>query len=187
MVDLRARRHGAGAMRGVNLVVMAYADRVDVGPDGAVVAHHLDVRVHPADRRAPGETDLALVPHAHDGDARGHENVARYTGVQLRAIERAAGGNVADLVDERGHVVGATYGVKADLLIADGGVVVNTKTLAASDLSVDVDAAGRDIRAQIAISIAAAEVAIERAKKLADQRNSRFTAYTKQEALSSEG
>ncbi|MHC9044192.1 hypothetical protein ACYX8G_06410 [Microbacterium saperdae] len=183
MVDLRARRHGAGATTGVNLVVMAYADRIEVDSDGAITAHHLDVRVHPADRRAPGETDLALVPHTHGAQRVGYESSARYTADQFGAIESAAGNNVVVLLDERGRPIGAAYGVKADLLIADGDMVVNTKALAATALSVDVDAAGNDIRVQIRKSVATAEAA----KKLADQRNPRFTAYTKQEALSSEG
>ena len=187
MVDLRARRHGVGATRGVNLVVLAYTDRIETDADGAVLAHHLDVRVHPADRRAPGEIDLALVPRTHGDAPTGYENSARYTADQFRAIEDAARDNVALLRDEQGRPLGTAYGVRADLLIADGDMVVNTKTLAATALSVAVDAAGDDIRAQIANAVAAAEAANETAKKLADQINSRFTAYTKEEALSSEG
>lgn len=187
MVDLRARRHGAGATRGVNLVVLAYTDRVEADADGAIMAHHLDVRVHPADRRAPGEIDLALVPHMHGDALIGYENSARYTPDQFRAIEGAARDNVALLRDAHGRPIGTAYGVRADLLIADGDMVVNTKTLAATALSVADDAAGNDIRVQIGNAVAAAELAIETAKKLADQINSRFTAYTKEEALSSEG
>lgn len=187
MVDLRARRHGAGATKGVNLVVIAYDDRVEAGADGVVLAHHLDVRVHPADRRAPGETDLALVPLTRAVAPIGYQNTARYSADQLMAIGTAARDNVVGLLDARGRRVGEAFGVKADLLISDGDVVVNIKTLEATELSVHVDAAGNDIRAQIALSTTAAADAIEMMKKLADQKNSRFTAYTKQEGLSSEG
>jgi hypothetical protein len=148
VVDLRSRIHGAGATRGVNIVVMAYDDRV-VTDDG-LVTHFLDARVHPGDRRAPGETDLALVPEASDGRP---VHCAPYSDDQIAAIERAAGDNVSDLIDVAGIVVGRAYGIRADLLIEAGAVVVNTKTLRKSDLSVRRDAHGRDIRDQIESSV----------------------------------
>jgi hypothetical protein len=187
MVDLRFRTHGHGATTGVNLVVLAYDDRVDIDGDGAVTHHHLDVRVHPGDRRAPGETDLALVPLKHDDAAHGHRRTARYTAAQFASIVGAAGANTAALADANGQRAGAAYGVKADLLIADGDVVVNTRTLAPTDLSVGPDARGRDIRSQVAVSTAASSDALERAERLANQRNRIFTADTKEEALVSEG
>lgn len=187
MVDLRFRTHGPGATTGVNLVVLAYDDRVDIDRDSTVAHHHLDVRVHPSDRRAPGETDLALVPLKHDDAARGHHRTATYTAEQLASIIGVAAHNTAALTDAHGEQVGTAYGVKADLLIADGDVVVNIKTLAPTDLSVGSDGHGRDIRSQIAVSTAAASDVLERAKRLANQRNRIFTADTKEEALSSEG
>lgn len=144
MVDLRSRIHGAGATRGVNIVVLAHDDHVEV--HGGVITHLLDARVHPGDRRAPGETDLALVRGATDGRP---ANSAPYSAGQFAAIEHAAGDNVSDLVDSGGVVVGRAYGIRADLLIDDGAVVVNTKTLRRSELSVHPDAHGRSILDQI--------------------------------------
>lgn len=187
MVDLRSRTHGPGATKGVNLVVLAYADRaVSTGPDDDIV-HHLDARVHPGDRRAPGETELALVPSKGDSADRGFENSAGYSAAQLAAIVETAGENTSPLLDARGAVVGRAYGVKADLLINDGDVVVNTKTLEATELSVDADEHGRDIRVQIAGSTAAARRARAFTKTQKNQVKPEFTAYTKEEALSSEG
>lgn len=156
MVDLRSSTHGAGATRAVNLVVLAYDDRVASGDDGQAAVHYLDARVHPGDRRAPGETDLALVRRIGDRAVSGFDNSAGYTARQLASIEAAAGGNVTDLTDPTGEVIGKGYGVRADLLIDDGHVVVNTKTLSATPLSVGPDADGRDIRAQIRESVIAA-------------------------------
>jgi hypothetical protein len=154
MVDLRSRTHGAGATKGVNLVVLAYDDLIaDRAADDAV--HFLDVRVHPGDRRAPGQVDLALVPKRMERSTVGFDHAAGYSAEQLEAIEKAAGDNVTDLRDARGEVIGKVYGVKADLLINSGEVVVNTKTLEATALSVSPDVDGRDIRAQIEFTTAA--------------------------------
>lgn len=125
-------------------MVMAWDERVV--EEGGVAVHHLDARVHPGDRRAPGETDLALVPASAGGR---WEHSAPYTAEQRESIVVAAGDNASDLVDSSGEVVGRVYGVRADLLIDDGAVVVNTKTLSATELSVRPDAHGRDIREQI--------------------------------------
>lgn len=151
VVDLRSRIHGAGATRAVNVAVLTYDDRVATA-DGRVT-HFLDVRVHPGDRRAPGEVDLALVREARCGRP---ANSAPYSTDQLAAIERVAGDNVSDLRDADGAVVGRVYGIRADLLIDGGAVVANTKTLRSSDLSVRPDAHGRDIRDQIEMSVALA-------------------------------
>lgn len=156
MVDLRSSTHGAGATRAVNLVVLAYHDRVESGDDGQVALHYLDARVHPGDRRAPGETDLALVRRTGDRAVSGFDNSAGYSARQLASIEAAAGGNVTDLTDATGEVIGRGYGVRADLLIDGGHVVLNTRTLAPTPLSVRPDADGRDIRSQIRESVVAA-------------------------------
>ncbi|WP_336640254.1 hypothetical protein [Microbacterium sp. USHLN272] len=187
MVDLRSRTHGPGATKGVNLVVLAYDDRLIVGDDADGAVHHLDARVHPGDRRAPGETELALVPSKEEPSDAEFENSARYTAAQLAAIAEAAGENTASLLDARGTVVGRAYGVKADLLINDGDVVVNTKTLEPTELSVSADERGLDIRTQIDMSTAAARSARGIAKTRKNQVKPEFTAYTKEEALSSEG
>lgn len=156
MVDLRSRIHGAGATRAVNVVVLAYDDHVVTVGD--VITHHLDARVHPGDRRAPGETDLALVPAASGGRL---PNSAPYSADQLASIARAAGDNTSDLSDRTGALVGRAYGIRADLLIDDGAVVVNTKTLRPTELSVRADVHGRDIREQIEDSVRRARRARE--------------------------
>ena len=162
MVDLRSKIHGASATQGVNLVVMSYDDRVDAGRES--VTHYLDARVHPGDRRAPGQINLALVSKKEGRSTSGHDNSAEYSAEQLACIAEAAGDNVMPLVDSAGHVVGRVFGVRADLLINNGAVVVNTKTLAPTDLSVAPDEAGRDIRAQIIASTASARRARDAAR-----------------------
>lgn len=164
MVDLRSKTHGPGATQGVNLVVMAYDDRIAADDEGAVIAHFLDARVHPGDRRAPGETNLALVSKKDSASESGYDNSARYSAEQLASIEQAAGDNACELSDARGQVVGRAFGIRADLLINRGEVVVNTKTLTATELSVGVDPDGNDIRAQISASMKAARRAREAAR-----------------------
>ncbi|MGJ0388337.1 hypothetical protein [Microbacterium sp. CGR1] len=169
MVDLRSKIHGAGATQAVNLVVMAYHDRVASDADGVVTTHYLDARVHPGDRRAPGQTSLALVSKKEARSTTGFANSARYTPVQLASIEQAAADNVTDLTDESGRVVGRAFGVRADLLINSGEVVVNTRTLAPTELSVGEDTDGRDIRAQIVESVTAARRARDAARALVSE------------------
>lgn len=145
MVDLRSRIHGAGATTGVNLVVLAYADRVQTAADGRPQAYFLDVRVHPADRRAPGQVTLALVSRKNGMANSGHAHCARYSVEQFAAIADAAAENTVGVRDGATGDVGHAYGVKADLLIDRGDVVLNTKTLSSSELTVAVDDEGRDI------------------------------------------
>ena len=169
MVDLRSKIHGAGATQAVNLVVLAFHDRFASDAEGAVTAHYLDARVHPGDRRAPGQTSLALVSKKGTRSTTGFANSARYTPLQLASIEQAAADNVTDLTDASGKVIGRAFGVRADLLINSGDVVVNTKTLAPTELSVGEDADGRDIRAQITDSGAAARRARDAARALVSE------------------
>lgn len=164
MVDLRSRTHGPGAMRAVNLVVLAYDDRVVARTADEDAVHYLDARVHPGDRRAPGQISLALVSKKDGRSTSGHENSARYSAEQFASIERAAGENRTPLRDAAGSVVGTVFGVSADLLIQDGAVVLNTKTLGGTELSVGADAEGRDIRAQMVASTRSARRARDAAQ-----------------------
>ncbi len=148
MVDLRKETYGPGSMKGVNLVVIAYDNRV-AKKDGEITTHYLDARIHPSDRRAAGQTSLALVSKKDDKSPSGYNNSARYSVGQFEAIKEAAGDNVAPLTNQAGEVIGTIYGVKADLLISNGDVIANTKTLESTDLSVGPDADGKDIREQI--------------------------------------
>ncbi len=156
MVDLRSKTHGPGATTGVNLVVLAYDDRVLVDEAGAVSTRYLDARLHPGDRRAPGETQPALVPRAGGRARSGYEHSVGYSARDFARIAAAAGENTAPLTDADGSVVGRAYGIRADLLVDDGAVVVNTKTVGPTELSVARDDAAGDIRARIAASAAAA-------------------------------
>jgi hypothetical protein len=167
VVDLRSKIHGPGATRSVNLVVMAYDERVATDAEGVVTTHYLDARVHPADRRAPGQVTLALVSRKDGRSTSGHDNSARYSAEQLAVIQQAAGDNTADLTDASGATVGRIYGVNADLLINRGEVVLNTKTLSATDLSVAPDDEGRDIRSRISASTRSARRARDAARAAA--------------------
>lgn len=165
MADLRSKTHGEGALEDVNLVVMAYDKRVARNKEtGEISTHYLDARIHPGDRRGPGETNLALVSKKDEKSPTGYNNSARYSAGQFAAIQKAAGDNVADLTLKDGEVVGKIYGVKANLLINNGEVIINTKTLAATKLSVQPNAEGDDIRKQIFDSMAKATAAREAAK-----------------------
>jgi hypothetical protein len=163
MADLRTETHGKGSMKGVNLAVIAYDNRV-AKKDDVVTTHYLDARIHPGDHRAAGQTTLALVSKKDAKSPSGYNNSARYSAGQFDAIKEAAGDNVSDLTNQAGEVVGKIYGVKADLLISNGDVIANTKTLEATEFSVGPDAAGRDIRTQIFETMNAAKAAREAAK-----------------------
>lgn len=156
MVDLRSKVHGARATQGVNLVVLAYHDGAPGDASGAPTSWGLDVRVHPGDRRAPGETDLALVPDRSGEAVPGRDNTAGYSARQFASIQRAAGPNTSELRDDRGAAIGHAYGVRADLVIHGGALMLNARTLGPTELSVGPDEEGRDIRAQISESEAVA-------------------------------
>ncbi len=156
MVDLRSKVHGARATQGVNLVVLAYHDTAGADGNGASSSRGLDVRVHPGDRRAPGETDLALVPDRSGEAVPGRDNTAGYSARQFASIQRAARLNISELRDDHGATIGHAYGVRADLVIHGGVLTVNTRTLGPTELSVGPDEEGRDIRAQISESEEAA-------------------------------
>lgn len=156
MADLRKETHGPGSMKGVNLAVISYDNRV-AKKDGVVTTHYLDARIHPGDKRAPGQTTLALVSKKDEKSPSGYNNSARYSAGQFDAIKEAAGDNVSPLTNSAGEVVGQIYGVKADLLISSGDVIANTKTLETSELSVVDNEAGKDIRTQIFDSMKSAK------------------------------
>lgn len=168
MADLRKETHGAGSMSGVNVIVLAYDNRQSER-DGKV-AHYLDARIHPGDRRGPGQTNLALVSKAQPKAQSGFDNTARYSATQFEAIKQAAGDNVSDLTLLDGKVVGKIYGLKADLLInQQKEVILNTTKLAPSDLSVKPNAEGKDIRTQMFDAQRAAKAARDEAAKAAKE------------------
>jgi hypothetical protein len=165
MVDLRKETHGPGSTKGVNLVVIAYDNRVNKNKEtGEISTRYLDVRMHPDDKRAAGQTTLALVTKKDDKSPTGFNNTARYSASQFEAIQKAAGDNAVDLTNTAGDVVGKIYGVKSDLLISNGDVIANTKTLEASEHSVAPNEAGVEIRQQIFDRMAESKAAREAAK-----------------------
>lgn len=172
MVNLRNDAYGAGAMKGVNLAVIAYDNRVAKDKDGKETSRYLDARLHPGDERAAGQTTLALVTKKDEKSPNGYNNSERYTPGQFDAIVAAAGDNTAPLLNKSGEAVGTIYGVKADVFpnsTKEGrGLVINSKSLEASDLSVGPDANGRDITTQIFDSMKAAKEA-KAAEKAAAQ------------------
>lgn len=169
MADFRKETHGAGSMKGVNLVVIAYDNRV-AKKDDVVTTHYLDARIHPDDRRAAGQTTLALVSKKDEKSPSGYNNSARYSASQFEAIQTAAGDNVTDLKNQDGTVVGKIYGIKADVMVSSEGVIANTKTVEASELSVADDEKGRDIRARIFDSQRTAKAAAQAAKAAAPEK-----------------
>jgi hypothetical protein len=167
MADLRKETHGAGSMNGVNTVVIAYDNRKSER-DGKT-AFYLDARIHPGDKRAPGQTNLALVSKRDEKSPTGFNNMERYSESQFDAIKEAAGDNVTDLTTNKGEVVGKIYGVKADLLITQQkSVILNTQKIGASDLSVKDNAEGKDIRTQIFDAQRAAKAARDGASTTAE-------------------
>ncbi|MCY1718499.1 hypothetical protein OVA26_16305 [Microbacterium sp. SL62] len=162
MANFRKDTYGPGSMKGVELVILAYDNRVAKDGEGKVTTHYLDARIHPEDRRAAGQATLALVSKKDEKSPSGYNNSARYSAGQMASIKEAAGANVTDLTMQDGTVVGKIYGVKADLISGNEGVVANTKTLVPSEFSVQPDAAGKTIRQR--------EFDVTNATKLAKQQ-----------------
>jgi hypothetical protein len=135
-------------MKDVDLVVIAYDNRVAF-TDGEVTTYYLDVRIHPDGRRAQGRSTLALVSKKDDHALSGYNNSAPYSADDFEALKEAAGGNVTALTDSGGYAVGSIYGVRADLLVDNRDLRMDTGTLAASECSVLPDAHGNEIRWRI--------------------------------------
>lgn len=168
MVDLRKETQGENSTKGLDLVVIAYDNRVHKNKEtGEVLNHYLDVRLHPEDRRAPGQTTLALVSKKDAKSPNGYNNSAPYASKQFEAIVEAAGDNKTPLTNQTGEVLGTIYGVKADVFINKGLVIANTKTLEPSTFSVQNDAAGKDIRTRMFDSMKEASQARDAAKAAA--------------------
>ena len=148
MADLRKDVHGPGSMKAVEVVVLAYDNRVSK-KDDVVTNHFLDIRIHPEDRRAEGQTQLALVSKDDAKSPSGKNNTSRYSAGQMKTIVEAAGTNVTDLTTQDGTVVGKIYNVKSDLMInADKEVILDSKTIQAGELGVG-DKDGKDVRTRM--------------------------------------
>ncbi len=128
---------GKGAMTGINLIAKVY----DNGATKDGKSHFADIQVDARDARGPEQTNLHLKSErvtGEDGKTR-FNNSAPYSVGQLEEIVKAAGPNTEPLLDKDGAKVGTVYGVKGNVMPATRGtgLVVNTKSLEASDFKVD--------------------------------------------------
>lgn len=126
-----ANLKGPGSMKAVNLIAVTYPNNVT--KDGK--SRYMDVQIDARDPRGPEQSNLHLVTERvkHDGKER-INNGAPYSTAQFAAIKEAAGANVVTLPS------GAeVYAVKADLMPSSRktGLVLNTKTVAASEHTID--------------------------------------------------
>lgn len=149
MVNLK----GKGALEGVNLAVDVYDSSVYTDPNsGEIRKHYLDASVHKDDERFAGQTvpNLRFTKKAGvDGKPDQFDTKVGYTPGQLAAIEEAAGDNKTPLLDKDGKQVGTTYGVKANLFVKEDHLMLNTKTVGPSDLSVVTEPGGPSYREQV--------------------------------------
>jgi hypothetical protein len=130
---------GKGAMTGVNLIAKVY----DNGKTKDGKSHYADVQVDARDARGPEQSNLHLKSERiqrPDGK-QGFNNSAPYSVGQLEEIVKAAGPNKEPIKDKDGIEVGTLYGFKGNVMPASRGtgLVVNTKSVEASDFKVDAN------------------------------------------------
>ncbi|MFF8914185.1 hypothetical protein ACF08M_12875 [Streptomyces sp. NPDC015032] len=128
---------GKGAMTGVNLIARVY----DNGKTRDGKSHYADVQVDARDPRGPEQTNLHLKSErvkSDDGKTR-YNNGAPYSVGQMEEIVKAAGPNKEPILDKDGNSVGTVYGFKGNVMPATRGtgLVVNTKSVEASEFKVD--------------------------------------------------
>lgn len=128
---------GKGAMTGVNLIAKVY----DNGATKDGKSHYADIQVDARDSRGPEQSNLHLKSErvkGPDGKER-FANTAPYSVGQLEEIIKAAGPNTEPLLNKDGEKVGTVYGFKGNVMPASRGtgLVVNTKSVEASDFKVD--------------------------------------------------
>ncbi len=127
---------GKGAMTGVNLIAKVYKNGVT--KDGKSV--YADVQIEARDRRGPEQTNLHLKSERVevDGEVR-FNNGAPYSQGQIEEIVKAAGPNREPIFSRAGEEVGTVYGFKGNVMPASRGtgLVVNTKSVEASDFKID--------------------------------------------------
>lgn len=133
-----AQLKGKGAMTGVNLIAKVY----DNGATKDGKSHYADVQVDSRDPRGPEQTNLHLKSErVKTDDGVRYNNSAPYSVGQMEEIIKAAGPNKEPLLDKDGNAVGTLYGVKGNVMPATRGtgLVVNTKTVEASEFKVDAN------------------------------------------------
>ena len=128
---------GKGAMTGVNLIAKVY----DNGATKDGKSHYADVQVDARDSRGPEQSNLHLKSErvtGPDGKER-FANTAPYSVGQMEEIITAAGPNKEPLLNRAGEQVGTVYGFKGNVMPASRGtgLVVNTKSVEASEFKVD--------------------------------------------------
>ncbi|MGI8306952.1 hypothetical protein [Saccharopolyspora hattusasensis] len=128
---------GKGAMTGVNLVAKVY----DNGKTKDGKSVFSDVQVDARDTRGPEQTNLHLKSErikGDDGKTR-YNNGAPYSVSQMDEIIKAAGPNTEPILDKDSQKVGTLYGFKGNVMPASRGtgLVVNTKSVEASEFKVD--------------------------------------------------
>ncbi|MFJ7416467.1 hypothetical protein ACIQWZ_37560 [Streptomyces sp. NPDC098077] len=128
---------GKGAMTGVNLIAKVYKNGVT--KDGKT--QYADIQIDVRDPRGPEQTNLHLKSERHkgeDGKVR-YNNGAPYSTNQMEEIAAAAGPNTEPILNKDGNEVGKLYGFKGNVMPATrgSGLVVNTKSVEASEFEVD--------------------------------------------------
>lgn len=128
---------GKGAMTGVNLLAKVY----DNGKTKDGKSHYADIQVDARDPRGPEQINLHLKSERvqrPDGE-QGYTNTAPYSIGQMEEIIKAAGPNKEPLLNQANETVGTVYGFKGNVMPATRGtgLVVNTKSLEASEFKVD--------------------------------------------------
>lgn len=126
-----ANLKGPGSMKAVNLIAVTYPNNRT--KDGK--SQYMDVQIDARDSRGPEQSNLHLVTQRveHEGKTR-INNGAPYSAAQFEQIKAAAGTNFVKLPS------GAeVYAVKADVMPAgrNSGLVLNSKSLAASEHTID--------------------------------------------------
>ncbi|MGW5927736.1 hypothetical protein ACWF2L_16005 [Streptomyces anulatus] len=133
-----AHLKGKGAMTGVNLIAKVYKNGVT--KDGKT--QYADVQIDARDPRGPEQTNLHLKSDRikdENGKVR-FNNGAPYSTSQMEEIAKAAGPNTEPILDkDGGNEVGTVYGFKGNVMPATRGtgLVVNTKSVEASEFKVD--------------------------------------------------
>ncbi|NEA20730.1 hypothetical protein [Streptomyces halstedii] len=126
---------GKGAMTGVNLIAKVYKSTRDNK------SQYADVQLDARDPRGPEQANLHLKSEriqGEDGQVR-YNNGAPYSTRQMEEIAQAAGANTEPILDKGGNEVGTVYGFKGNVMPAapGTGLVVNTKSVEASEFKVD--------------------------------------------------
>ncbi|MFE7117384.1 hypothetical protein ACFU99_18420 [Streptomyces sp. NPDC057654] len=128
---------GRGAMTGVNLIAKVYKNGVTKNGK----TQYADVQLDARGPHGQGQTNLHLVSdqvQGEDGEVR-YNNGAPYSTGQMAEIVKAAGPNTEPILNEDGNEIGTLYGFKGNVMPATRGtgLVVNTKSVGASEFKVD--------------------------------------------------